>query len=119
MAAETYDLRIDQGADWTWTIRWKVGSSPRNQTMKDTTGFTCRMQIREKYTSATTLISLSTPSSGIVRGSDGSFQITITAAQSATLPAGSFVYDVEAVSPTGQVTKLVRGKVRVVPEVTR
>lgn len=119
MSADSYDLRIDQGADWVWTIRWKVGSTARNTVPKNTTGYTARMQIREKYTSPTALITLTTENSGIQIGTDGSFQVHITATQSSAMPSGNFVYDIEAVDPEGFVTKLVRGKVRVIPEVTK
>jgi hypothetical protein len=119
MAADTYDLTIDQGADWTWTIRWKVGASERRARLKDTTGYTARMQVRQKYDSLNAIITLNTENGRIVLGSDGSFQLNIPSSITETLPSGKYVYDFEAVSPEGFVTKLVRGTFRVVPEVTR
>lgn len=119
MAADTYDLTIDQGADWQWTIRWKVGSNERRATPKDTDGYTARMQVRQKYDSATAVITLTTENGRIEFGSDGSFQLNIPSSVTKDLPPGKFVYDFEAVSPEGFVTKLVRGTFRVVPEVTR
>jgi hypothetical protein len=119
MAADTYDLTVDQGADWSWTIRWKVGSTERRATMKDTAGFKARMQVRQKYDSPSVLISLTTENGRIVFGSDGSFQLNIPSSITETLTPGKYVYDFEAVSPGGAVTKLVRGTFRVVPEVTR
>lgn len=119
MAADTYDLTIDQGADWFWTIRWKVGATQRSATPVDLTNFTARMQVRESTDSSTAIISLTTENGHIVVGPDGSFQMNISSSDSASLPSGKFVYDFEAVSPTGIVTKLVRGKFSVVAEVTR
>ena len=119
MAADTYDLTIDQGADWTWTIRWKVGANERRAELKDTTGYTARMQVRQKYDSLNPVISLTTENGLIELGSDGSFQLNIPSSVTEDLPPGKFVYDFEAVSPEGFVTKLVRGTFRVVPEVTR
>lgn len=119
MAADTYDLTIDQGADWFWTIRWKVGSNARSSVSKDTTGYTARMQVRRKHTDTVTILNLTTANGGIVVGSDGSFQLHATAVQTATMPVGKSVYDVEAIAPNGVVTKLARGQVTVVAEVTR
>jgi hypothetical protein len=119
MAAAIYDLTIDQGADWFWTIRWKVGSTQRSATPKSTTGFQCRMQIRETYSSPTAVLSLNTQNGRVTVSSSGLFQLHATAVQTAAIPAGKYVYDVEAIAPNGVVTKLSRGTVRIVPEVTR
>lgn len=119
MAADTYDLTIDQGADWFWTIRWKVGSNARTSVAKNTSGYTARMQVRRKHTDTATVLNLTTANGGIVVGSDGSFQLRATATQTAAMPPGKSVYDVEAIAPDGVVTKLARGQIVVVPEVTR
>lgn len=119
MAADTYDLTIDQGADWFWTVTWKVGSTARSATPKDTSGFTARMQAREKYDSATTVLNLTSANGGIDVSSNGIFSIHATAEQTAAIPAGKYVYDIEAVSDAGIVTKLARGRIRVVAEVTQ
>jgi hypothetical protein len=119
MASDTYDLTIDQGADWFWTIRWKVGSTQRNAVPVNLVNFTARMQIRQKFDSAQPIISLTTENGRIVLGPDASFQLNIPSNTTAILPPGKFVYDFEAVSPAGIVTKLVRGTVNVIPEVTR
>jgi hypothetical protein len=119
MAAETYDLTIDQGADWFWTLRWKVGSSERNSVNKDTSGYTARMQVRRLHRDDEIEMELTTENGGIVVGSDGSFQLHATSAQTAQLIPGKNVYDIEAIDSNGIVTKLVRGTVTAVAEVTR
>lgn len=119
MAADTYDLTIDQGADWFWTITWKVGSTAKSSTQKNTTGFTARMQARVKYDSPTTVLNLTSANGGVVVSSNGIFSLHATAAQTAAIAPGKYVYDVEAVAPNGVVTKLARGTIRVVAEVTR
>lgn len=120
MTAGTYDLSVDQGADWFWTITWKVGSTARSSTPKNTTGFTARMQVRAKYDSPTAVVSLnSVGSQGLTVSSNGIFSLHLTAAQTSNIPSGKYIYDVEAISPTGVVTKLARGAFRVIPEVTR
>ena len=119
MAADTYDLTIDQGADWFWTVTWKVGSTAKSSAPKNTTGFTARMQVRAKFNSSTAALNLTSSNGGIVVSSNGVFSLHVTAAQTAAIPPGKYVYDVEAVAPGGVVTKLARGTVRVVAEVTR
>lgn len=119
MAADTYDLTIDQGADWFWTVTWKVGSTARSSVAKDTTGFSARMQVRAKYDSPTTVLNLNSPSNGISVSTTGIFSVHVTATQTAAIEPGKYVYDIEAVAPDGVVTKLARGTVRVVAEVTR
>lgn len=119
MAADSYDLTIDQGADWFWTIRWKVGSTQRSSIDKNTTGFTARMQARETFSSATTVLNLTSANGGIVVSSNGVFSIHATATQTSAIAPGKYVYDLEAIASNGTVTKLARGTIRVVPEVTR
>ncbi len=119
MAADTYDLTIDQGADWFWTIRWKTGPNARSSVAKNTSGYTARMQVRPTYGSSTMTLSLTSANGGISVSDNGMFQIHATAAQTAAISSGKYVYDVEAVSSSGVVTKLARGTVQVVPEVTR
>lgn len=119
MAADTYDLTIDQGADWFWTIRWKVGPNQRSAVAKNTTGYSARMQVRRKHTDTAVVLNLTSASGGIIVGADGTFQVRATAVQTSAMPPGKSVYDFEAVAPDGVVTKLARGQINVVPEVTR
>lgn len=121
MTAETYDIAIDQGADWDFTLRWKVGPTKRSATPKNTTGYDARMQVRETYTSAEPVLELTTENAGIQLGIDGSFQFYISASAAAGIEPGMYVYDIEAIAPApdNRVSKLLRGSFRVVPEVTR
>lgn len=122
MASDTYDLTIDQGADWFWTVRWKVGSSQRTATPKDVNGYTARMQIRKTYRAPNPpMLSItSDPNDGItIDGDAGTFTVRITSTQTADLDPGKSVYDFEVIDPEGVVTKIARGTVTVIPEVTR
>jgi hypothetical protein len=84
-------------------------------------GYTALMQIRPQLSSPDTDIILELDeSSGItLGGSEGSVLIEIDAATTATLNFASAVYDLELVSPTGVVTRLMEGKVTLRKEVTR
>lgn len=121
MASDNYDLTIDQGADWFWTIRWKVGSTQKTAVAKDVTGYSARMQIRRTHSSATAMLSLtSQPNGGIVVGGvNGTFSVRITPTQASALQPGKNVYDFEVIDTAGTITKLARGTITVIPEVTR
>ena len=116
MTAAKHNLTIDQGATFRITLTYKIDSTPVNLT-----GYAARMQVRERYDSETTAVSLtSAPGGGLtLGGSAGTIAIEITDVQSAAMPAGRLVYDLELVAPNGDVTRLVEGTMTVTPEVTR
>jgi microcompartment protein CcmL/EutN len=49
----------------------------------------------------------------------GTVRLKVDAATTAALTAGDYVYDLEITAPNGDVTRLVEGKFKVKPEVTR
>jgi hypothetical protein len=116
MSASIYNINIEQGATFTRTITWKDSAN----VAINLTGYTARMQIRERVESSTALVSL-THSSGItLGGAAGTVVITITATQTDALPnMKKGVYDLELVSAGGIVTRLLQGEVVVSPQVTR
>jgi type V secretory pathway adhesin AidA len=85
----------------------------------DLTGITARMQIREKITSATTLIELTTENGKIVI--DNTFK-TITLVLSATdtsaFTFSSAVYSLELINGT-EVTPFIFGSISLTSEITR
>jgi hypothetical protein len=114
--AGSYNFAIDQGADWTAVLTWKV-----NTVAVDLTNYTARMQLRPAHGALTTLLSLTTAVGGGITlgGNAGTVTLTLTAVITATLPPGDHVYDLELVSPAGVVTRLVEGRFSISPEVTR
>ena len=90
------------------------------KSLTNLTGFSARMMLRAVYADASPVLSLASGSGLTVDGPNGTVTVLITAAQTAALPAGTYVYDIELVAPdTVTVTKLARGKVIVLAEVTR
>jgi hypothetical protein len=78
------------------------------------------MQIRPSVPSATILADLTTENGGIVvDGPNGKFTITIAASATTLYTWSTGVYDLEIVSGTGIVKRLLKGTVTVDPEVTR
>ena len=115
MAADSYDVTIDQGADWFWTVRWLVGKKPRTATPKDVTGYIGILVIAADYNAVTPLLTLN----ATVVPADGSFAFHATANQTDALPAGrKLVYEVRATSPDSVVKRLAYGRVRITPSVS-
>jgi hypothetical protein len=115
MAATTYDILIEQGATFSQVITYKEAGVAVNLT-----GYTARMQVRATLESATALIELTTANGRIaLGGAAGTITLTISATDSAALTAGRGVYDLELVSGSGIVTRLLQGVATISRNVTR
>lgn len=114
--AATYDFAIDQGADLSKVFTWNdTDGDPI-----DLTDWTARMQIRRSFGSTTALLELTTENGGIaLGGSAGTITVVITDAQSALLTPATLKYDLEMISPSGVVERLLQGAITNRPEVTR
>ncbi len=116
MAAGTYNLVIEQGATFTATVTWRDAANA----LVNLTGYTARMQIRATVAAGTFAIELTNANGRIVLGGAlGTIDLTIAAADTALIGAGSYVYDLELVSGSAVVTRLIQGTATVVAEVTR
>lgn len=87
---------------------------------RDLTGYVARMQIRASADSSAVLLSLASPSGGIVVDA-ANYKTTVTLEPGDTENAQWFngVYDVELVSISGEVTRVLQGEVVLEKEVTR
>lgn len=110
-----FNFRIYQGDTFSTAPAWKINNSYVN-----VTGYTADMQVRQDVNSASVIVELSTANGRIVTGTtDGKFTLTLTAVQTAALPPGNYVYDLEVTSPGGTVTKILTGGFAVIAEVTQ
>ncbi len=110
-------MRIEQGA--TFRRVFYIEFEEATPTW-DITGYIARMQIRSSVTSDTIILTASTENGRMVIGPDPTqLSLTITDEDTADLPSGVFVYDLELESPIGEVIRLLKGSVVVDPEVTR
>jgi hypothetical protein len=110
-----YNVTCFQGADFDQQFVVSQGGTALNWT-----GYSARMQVREAADATATLLSLSTGGSGIVLGGTaGTITVAITNAQSAAVNAGSYAYDLELVSNSSAVTRILQGSFNVVGNVTR
>ena len=117
VCAGQYNIVADQGATLQRTVTWlDANDQPVNLT-----GYTARMQVRQRYVSTSTVLSLtSSPAAGISLGTtNGQITITVSATSMAAVEAGEYRYDLELVSGSGVVTRLLMGSFTVRAEVTR
>jgi len=117
--AGLYNITCQQGATLQRQLTWT--DSARDA--YNLTGYTARMQVRDNVSSNTIVIALSTTagSGGTITlgGTAGTVDLLIPAANTTTLTAGQYVYDLELVSGGGVVTRLNEGNFKVTAEVTR
>jgi hypothetical protein len=115
MALSTYDMSAEQGSDFATTVTYTndAGSAV------NLTGYTSRMQVRQFAGSKAPFLTLTNTSGMAITAGTGVISVAITAAALSTVPAGSYVYDLEIVSGAGAVTKLLSGDFDVLAEVTR
>ncbi len=115
MTAAIYNATIDQGATFQLEVVYKDDAG----TPINLTGYTAALQVRQNYYDTTALLTLTSPSNGIViTGATGTIDITMTSAQTGGLDEGFYVYDLEITSGE-TVTRLIQGQFTVSPEVTR
>ena len=105
------NLYIDQGSTFTSTVTVE----DVNDNLVSITNYTTRGQIRKSYTS-TTATNFTT---AIIDATNGEFTIALSRTQTGALKAGRYVYDVEVISPTGTVTRVVEGQITVNSRVTQ
>ena len=115
MAAGTLNFTIEQGATFNLLLTWEIDNIPVN-----ITNWTARLQARVDVEDSEVILSLTTSNGGItLGGAAGTISLDQTATQTALLPAGTYVYDLELISAAGAVTRLVQGELNISPEVTR
>jgi hypothetical protein len=107
-------ITCQQGSTFTRRLIYKI-----NDEVVNLTGYTARMQIRENHSSSAYILELTVGSGITITGATGQVSITITAGATATIPSGTYVYDIELVAPNTTVQRLLEGKFVVTPEVTR
>lgn len=109
-----YDFTAGQGETFDRTVTWKIDGTAVN-----ITGYTARLQIRKTHKSTSAVVSLTQASGLTLGGSAGTIQIVISATATAALTARRYVYDLELVSSSGVVTRVLEGAFELTPEVTR
>jgi hypothetical protein len=109
--AAVSNLAIDQGTTYsvTITVTDDTGS------VRNLTNYTPRAQMRRSYyTSANTAFT-----ANVADPTGGTITLDLTATQTSALKAGRYVYDLELVSNTATVERIVEGIVTIYPEATK
>jgi hypothetical protein len=114
--SDSVNRALEQGATF---IRSFVYQDANGDAI-DLSDYTARMQVRVDYTSDQKIIELTTQNAGITLGGvDGTILLQLSATDTAGLPSGNYVYDLEVESLSGIVTRLIEGRFDITPEVTR
>lgn len=116
--ASTNDVTLNSVNSLSYSTYTSGGVLEYNA-MTDLTGYTSRMQLRNKITDTAVLLELTTENGGITLNPTlGTITINIAATQTALLSFSSAVYSLEMVK-AGEVTQLVAGTITLEKEVTR
>jgi hypothetical protein len=110
----SYNISARQGS--TFNLSFTIDT---DGTVWNLTGYTAAMQVRKATTSSTAILSLTSGSGITLGGSAGTVAVTASASTMASLPAGTWVYDLELTSGNGTVYAILSGKFIIQPEVTR
>ena len=112
--AGSYNFTIEQGATFNLLMTWRIDNVAVNLT-----GYTARLQARIDVDETDTILSLTTGAGITLGGAAGTITLDQTATQTALLPTGEYVYDLELQSSGGIVTRLLQGELNISAEVTR
>ena len=112
-----YNIVCPKGSTLTQTFTYTINDAPVNLS-----GYSARMQVREKYESSNFILSLTSASGGgiaFTSASAGVIDLYVSASATGNIVAKDYVWDIELISPSNTVTRLLEGKFIVTPEVTR
>jgi len=110
------NLVIEQGTTFNPVLTYSDSAG----TAIDLTGYTARMQIRLKRTSAAFLHELTTENGGItLGGAAGTIALLISATDTTAFTFTTAIYDLELITAGGIVTRLLQGSVTLSTEATK
>ena len=112
MAATKWNQDLNAGQDWYADINvLDVNGVARN-----ITGFTFQSLIKRHYKSINSVPITVT----VVNPVTGNITLALTAAQTALLKTGKFLYDIEMThTATGYVERIIQGVITIRPEITK
>ena len=108
-----YDIEFDQGSTFQWDI---TVYNTDGVTPLDISSMTVRSMLRKQYSDAapTETMNITYPNAAL-----GQVRLTLSAAETAAMLKGRYVYDVELEDAVGVVVKLYKGYAIVYPEATK
>jgi len=108
--AATYDITIEQGADWSRDLFLTTST----QGAINIAGRTFASQIRQ-YPSGSVATSINC---SVVSATGGQLRLTVTSAASLLVPTAGAKYDLLMVTSAGVATRLLAGSVNLSPRIT-
>ena len=115
MTPGRYNFTCPQGSTFQSTVTYKIDDVPVNLS-----GYSSRLQVRETHDAADYITYLTSNGNGLTMGgSAGTINIFIAASATALFLDGDHVYDLELISPSNIINRLMEGRFNVTPEVTR
>lgn len=112
MPAATYNLTIEQGADFAIQLTLSEDGSAKNLT-----GYSARAQLRQKKTDASPAATFACT---VTDAAAGKIKMALGNSTTTDLTAGIYVYDLELFTANDDsVTRLLEGQATVVAEVTK
>ena len=114
--AQSYDFNIEQGTDSSVLFVLKSLDGE----LLDLHGFDCRMQVRRTKSGHALFDSLSVKNGRIsIDVENATIEVKFPSEVTSKLPATTLVYDIELISGSGYVSRILSGSVFVTAEVTR
>lgn len=117
--ATKFDLLCEQGADLSFTVYYRRGDT---DIPVDVTGGRARMQARASLNSSIAFLDIDSAEKGgiLLKESSGRFDVFVPASVTATFsPTREAVYDLEFEDVAGKIGRVLEGRFRVSPRVTR
>lgn len=112
MTSAVYDINLDSGGDYDLRLLWE---DDLNAPI-DLSDFTARMKIKEMY-KPTNFVDCTNYLT--TKGASGTIDLHIPASVTANITFSVGIYDLEVFNDSGNVYKLLRGKVYIIQEVTK
>jgi hypothetical protein len=113
MTPGKYNMICPQGATFSKRLTWSIDDEP-----VDLTGYTARMQAKDKAgSSCAPVVNITTENGGISLDDDGNIDLLISASDTTGIYAKDYFYDLELVTGS-TVYRVIEGKFIVTPEVT-
>ena len=107
------ELYLDQGTTFNNTINL---TDDVTNAYINISGYVVRSQMRRSYFSANASANITCT---ISDAANGEITMSMTAANTALLKAGRYLYDLEVVDIVGNTSRILEGIITVTPEVTR
>lgn len=111
-----YDFKLNQGTD----LRVPFSLSDESGEVVNLLGFTAQMQLRVSCATGKLVDEFTVENGGIILTADeGKIEVVFKHENTSSYPATCLVYDIELISSSNEITRIVEGKINVSPEVTR